>query len=104
MQRKGWVMGSNYYAAPIRREMMLKAAIIVASRPGGWSTMTRAAIASQADCSDGLVSLYLGSMQKVRRRVMKAAIQSGLTDIIVQSVVAHDGFAPKSATLSALLG
>jgi hypothetical protein len=97
-------MGSNYYAAPIRREMMLKAAIIVASRPGGWSTMTRAAIASQADCSDGLVSLYLGSMQKVRRRVMKAAIQSGLTDIIVQSVVAHDGFAPKSATLSALLG
>jgi AcrR family transcriptional regulator len=98
------VMTSKRYEPAIRQEMILRAAIAVASRPGGWGKMTRAAIAEEADCSDGLVSRYLGDIPKIRRRVMKAAIKDGLTDVIVQSVVACDGFAPKSAKLTALLG
>jgi len=101
---EGVVMASKRYNPTIRQEMILKAAIAVANQPGGWLSLTRAAIAVEADCSDGLVSRYLGDMDNIRRRVMKAAIKDGNTDVIMQSVVAHDGYAPKKAKLTQILG
>lgn len=79
-----------------RKELILKAAIITARRPGGWSTLTRQAIAKQADCSEGLVSRYLGPMWRVRRAIMRDAIKQEIVEIIVQSLVAQDGCANKS--------
>lgn len=97
-------MGSKRFKPAIRRDLILKAAVDLARKPGGWGKLTRENIATAADCSDGLVSRYLGDMPNARRRIMKVAIKDNITEIIVQSVVAHDGFAPKSAKLETLLG
>ena len=50
------------------------------------------------------MSRYLGDMRSIRRKIMKEAIREDIVDIIVQSVVANDGFAPRSAKLAELLG
>jgi hypothetical protein len=57
--------------------------------------LTRQVIAIAAGCSEGLVSRYLGDMKDARRLIMKAAIRDEIVEIIVQSVVAHDGYAVK---------
>jgi AcrR family transcriptional regulator len=95
-------MSNKRYAPDIRRELVLKAAVAVASRAGGWSRMTREAIAREAKCSDGLISRYLGDMPKVRKAVMKHAIKHELLEIIIQSIGAHDGYAVKQWLPAAL--
>lgn len=85
-----------------RKDLILKAAIITARRPGGWSTLTRQAIAKQADCSEGLVSRYLGSMPAARKAIMKTAIRLEIVDIVIQSIAAQDGYAIKKWLPAAL--
>lgn len=90
------------YEPAIRRELILKAALIAASRPGGWSKLTRQAIAKEAGCSDALVSHSLGNMPTVRRAIMRAAIRMEICEIIAQSVLAHDGYAVRKWLPAAL--
>lgn len=78
-----------------RSEAILQAAVEVASRPGGWGTLTRQRIAHSAGCSEGLVSRYLGDMDEVRYWVMKEAVRGEIVAIIVQSLAASDGYAVK---------
>ena len=78
------------------RERILKAAVELAQRPGGWSTLTRSGIAGAADCSDGLVSKHLGSMDCVRREVAHYAVRNQIVSIISQSLAAHDGYVVKT--------
>lgn len=78
-----------------RRAGILEAAVKIAKRPGGWAKMTREAIALEADCSEGLVSHYLGDIPTIRRAVVKIAIASEITEILIQSVNLHDGFVVK---------
>jgi len=84
----------------VRKECILIAAIRVARKPGGWSTLTRAQIASEAQCSDGLVSRALGDMADVRRAVMRAAIKYEYLDLIAQGIAS--GYKP-ALTLSPVL-
>lgn len=90
------------------REIMLDAAISAARVPGGWSTLTREKIARFAGCSDGLVSLYLGDMANTRRCIMQTAVEQEILEIVVQSIVAHDGYrvprALKQRALQSLIG
>lgn len=95
-------MSNKRYSPDIRRELVLKAAIEAARKPGGWARLTRQVIAEHAECSDGLVSRYLGDMPKVRRRIMRYAIKNEILEIIIQSIGAHDGFAVKRGLSSAL--
>jgi AcrR family transcriptional regulator len=77
----------------VRRELILIAALRVARKPGGWNNLTRAAIAKEAHCADGLISRYLGSMDSVRRAIMKAAIKYEYLDLIAQGVASGDKYA-----------
>jgi AcrR family transcriptional regulator len=77
----------------VRKEMILIAALRVARLPGGWSGMTRASIAKESHCAEGLVSRYLGSMDSVRRQVMKAAIKYEYLDLIAQGIATGDKYA-----------
>jgi AcrR family transcriptional regulator len=77
----------------VRREMILIAALRVARRPGGWGSMTRASIAKEAHCAEGLISRYLGSMDSVRRHIMKAAIKYEYLDLITQGLASGDKYA-----------
>jgi hypothetical protein len=97
-------MAQKRYDSAVRREQILNAAIALASKPGGWTKLTRTTLAQAIGCSDAIVNVHVGDMPTVRRIVMKTAIQRGITEIILQSVVAHDGYAPKSAKLKTLLG
>lgn len=88
-------MSNQRFKPTIRRELILAAAIQVASRKGGWASLTRERIANEAGVSDGLVSRYLGDMPAARKAIIKAAIKAENLEIIIQSIVAHDGFAVK---------
>lgn len=95
-------MTKNRFQPAIRRELILKAALVTASRPGGWSKLTRQAIAREAGCSDALVSCYLGNMPKVRKAIMREAVRKEILEIIMQSIASHDGYAVKKWLPAAL--
>lgn len=88
-------MSNKRYKPAVRRELILAAAVEVASRRGGWASLTRERIALAAGVSDGLISRYLGDMPAARKAIMREAIRSENLEIIVQSIVAHDGYAVK---------
>jgi len=73
-------------ATEVRRETILTAALTVARSPGGWSTLTREAVAREAKCTDGLVSKYFGTMTDFRRTIMRAAIAQRDLRIIGQAL------------------
>lgn len=91
-----------------RKRMLIEAAIEAARQPGGWSRLTRESIAKQAECSDGLISRYLGDMANVRKVIMRVAVKREIREIIAQSIAAHDGYTIKSElrqrSISSLLG
>lgn len=95
-------MRNKRYKPAIRRELILTAAVDVAREPGGWSRLTRQLIAAQANCSEGLVSRYLGDMPAARKAIMKQAIKDEIVEIVVQSIASHDGYAVKKWLPSAL--
>lgn len=68
------------------REVILTAALRVACRRDGLSKMTRSSIAKEAGCADGLVSRYLGSMDEIRKSVIKQAIKECVVDLVAQGV------------------
>ena len=78
-----------------RKDLIFKAALRIALRPGGWIKLTRTSIAKEAGCSAGLVSSYLGTMATIRRLLILHAIEQGLTEIINQGIAAADLFTLK---------
>lgn len=79
-----------------RKEQILTAALKVAARPGGWSKLTRDAVAKEANCAEGLPSKYFGTMVDFRRAVMRAAIRSEALPVIAQGLAAGDKVAKKA--------
>ena len=80
---------------------MLTGAVKCAAELGGWTTLTRKKIADCIGVSEALSSRYLGTMENTRRLIMAEAKATGNKSIIMQSIVAHDGYAmPKCATIA----
>jgi len=79
-----------------RKLEILNAAIKVAGRPGGWSKLTRDAVAREAQCAEGLVSKYFGTMVPFRRSIMRAAIVAEELGVIAQGLAAGDKCAQKA--------
>lgn len=71
-----------------RRESIVVAAVHLASTPGGWSRLTRFAIAERAGCSTGCVSLHLGSMDAIRAMLVRVSIKQENFDILIQALSA----------------
>lgn len=80
----------------VRKDQILDAAITVAQVPGGWSTLTRAAVAKAADCAEALPSKYFTTMTQFRRAIMRAAIERGNLSIVAQGLAAGDNCALKA--------
>ena len=80
-----------------RKHEILTAATKVAGRPGGWSRLTRDAVAKEAGCAEGLVSKYFGTMVSFRRAIMRAAIVTEELGVIAQGLAAGDKCAKKAA-------
>ncbi len=79
-----------------RRQEILDAAMKVAGLPGGWSKLTREAVANEAQCADGLVSKYFGTMVTFRRTIMRQAIKASSLSIVAQGLAASDVYAQKA--------
>ena len=71
----------------------LKAAL---AHPGGYMGVTREKIAEVAQCSPGLVSRYLGTMDATRRTIMREAIRAEALKIIAQGLAVRDRTALKA--------
>ena len=79
-----------------RKQQILTAAIKVAGRPGGWSKLTRDAVAREAGCAEGLPSKYFGTMISFRRSIMREAIRLAALPVIAQGLAAGDKCAQKA--------
>ncbi len=79
-----------------RKYEILTAALIVAGEPGGWSKLTRDAVAREAQCADGLISKYFGTMVTFRRTIMRHAIKAANLSVIAQGLAAGDKCAQKA--------
>lgn len=79
---------------PKRKRDVLRAALRIARQPGGWSSITRVAIADVAECAESLVSYYYGSMEELRSELMKIAIDREYLDLIVQGLMSPAGSIP----------
>lgn len=81
---------------PTDRKPLLVDAALTAATKHGYRRMTRENIAAHADVSPGLVSLYLGTMTKLRRTVMREAIKRGLASIVAEGLAERDPQALKA--------
>lgn len=77
-----------------RREHILSVAIDICNKQG-YNNLTRERIATQAGIATGLVNHAFTTMTKLRRAVMRAAIQREILPIVAQGIatgcsIAHD--------------
>ena len=72
-----------------RKEEILSAALEM-SRAVGYLRVTREQIALRAHCSPAAVSAHFGTMTKLRRAIMSAAVARKDLVIIAQGLVADD--------------
>ena len=71
------------------REAILTAALHLA-RAEGYNRVSRAAIAEAVGCSPANIALVLGTMPKVRRAIMSAAIAERDLTVLAQGLVAKE--------------
>lgn len=78
-----------------RTRELLAVALKLASRTG-WRTLTRDAIAEAAGVSPALVSVRLGTVDAMRRSVMRQAVVEHCVPVVAEGLVAGDKHARKA--------
>lgn len=81
---------------PADRKASILEAAISAAQKQSFSGLRLHHIATAADCSNALVVSHFGTMTKMRRAVMRAAISRELLPIIAQGVAMSDPAAIKA--------
>lgn len=79
----------------VRTAELLRVAVEVAS-VRGWRRMTRECIAVAAGVSPALISARLGTMDAMRRSVMRAAVRDRVLPVVAEGLVAGDSQARKA--------
>ena len=79
----------------VRTAELLRVAIEVAG-VRGWRQMTRECIAVAAGVSPALISARLGTMDALRRSVMRAAIKHQVVSIVAEGLAVGDAHARKA--------
>lgn len=75
--------------------MILSTAVRL-SKKHGYSSVTRKDIADKLGISVNLITHYFGTMVKLRRHIMRAAIRDGVLEVIAQGLVSNDRHARKA--------
>lgn len=90
-------MTSKYLARDTRTDQITAAALTLAERsPGGYRSLSREAIAQAAEVSPALVSARMGTMESVRRLIIRAAIKAGNARVVAQGLAVGDPHARKA--------
>lgn len=92
----------------VRTDQLLDVALDLAARDG-YASLTRDGIAAAAGVSGGLVTARLGTMEAIRRSVMRRAVQRRVARVVAEGLVARDAHAGKAddalrAECAALMG
>ena len=66
------------------------------SRVLGYTKLTRVELANGANVSEGLVSHYFGTMNQLRRAIMRAAIKLEVAEVVAQGLAIKDPQAKKA--------
>jgi AcrR family transcriptional regulator len=77
-----------------KRELILNAAVECAKLVG-YLNIQRADIAQRADVATGTVNKYFGTMNQLKRAVMRHAIEKDINDIVFQGIANKDKQAMK---------
>jgi len=83
--------------APHERRDAIMAVAVDLARVNGYNKITRDAIADQAGVSMGLVTRYFGTMNQLRRAIMRHAIDGGVVEIVAQGLAIGDEHAKKAS-------
>jgi AcrR family transcriptional regulator len=75
-----------------RTQQILNAAVRVAKK-SGYLNITREAVAAEAGCSIGLVTLRFETMTQLKRAVIRQAVKERVLEVIAQGIVARDTYA-----------
>ena len=86
----------SYLSANARTTDILGAALRVAERDG-FASLRRDAIATEAGVTGGLVTIRLGTMEQVKRSVMRQAIKIRSLRIVAEGLAAKDRHALKAS-------
>lgn len=79
----------------LRKDQILNIAVDL-SKKVGYHNVTRQDIAGGAGVSMGLVTNYFGTMKKLKRTVMRFAVNQGILEIIAQGLANNDPHAKKA--------
>lgn len=89
-------MGKRTRMQPDARKAMILQAAIEAAKSHGYQNVTRDDIANRAGVSMGLVTKYYGTMNQLRRAIMRAAVVEEIGPVIAQGLVFNDPQAQKA--------
>lgn len=79
-----------------RTAQILKAALEVCSKQTTYSRVTRDQIAARAGCAPTLITYHFGTMNELRRDIMREAVRSECLPVIAQGLAARDRHALKA--------
>lgn len=79
----------------VRTDQLLDAALAVVARDG-WAALTRDAVAAAAGVSPGLVSARLGTMDQLRRSVMRRAVTRRVVRVVAEGLARRDPHAARA--------
>lgn len=79
----------------VRTASLLQVALKLAESEG-WRTLTRDGVARAAGVSGALVTVRLGTMEALRRAVMRAAVKQRVVAVVAEGLVAGDKHARKA--------
>lgn len=79
----------------VRTEQLLDVALSLAATEG-FGTLTRDGIARAAGVSGGLVTQRLGTMEQMRRSVMRRAVAQRVVRVVAEGLVAGDKHAQRA--------
>ena len=78
-----------------RTDELIEVALKLAAAEG-WRKLTHAAVARAAGVSQGLVVARLGTMDQVRRAVMRAAVRQRIVSVVAEGLAVRDKHAAKA--------
>ena len=78
-----------------RREALLTAALELASTSGVHG-LRRDHLAERAGVSQALVTVYLGNVPEMRRKVMRAAVKRGIIPVVARGLAVNDPHAKRA--------
>lgn len=79
----------------LRRKSIIESAILL-SKIHGYNKVTRDQIADHAGVATGTINSHFGTMLKLRRDIMRAAIAGQVLEIIAQGLSHNDPHAKKA--------